>query len=232
MKDKLVISEQFFSIQGEGKTMGMPAFFLRLGGCNLLCDGKWKCDTLKVWRNSRSVHVEDIVDLIGEIPAFEYSAPRIVITGGEPLLQEEGLSAFIFALNERISRASYIEVETNGTLVISPDLASKVDLFNVSPKLSSSGIVYGERVNEVALIQIKEMDNTIFKFVIQSPDDWLEIMQDFGFIDFNKVWLMPAAGSRKELIKNSKMVAEICIKNNLNFSSRLQMQIWDKKLGV
>jgi len=56
------ISEHFYSLQGEGKTMGVPAIFVRLQACNLLCggygtqkDGKlhdgatWRCDTLDVW---------------------------------------------------------------------------------------------------------------------------------------------------------------------------------------
>ena len=58
----LNISEQFYSIQGEGRTVGVPALFLRLQGCNLTCGGKktvltgnkqdgasWRCDTIEVW---------------------------------------------------------------------------------------------------------------------------------------------------------------------------------------
>ena len=39
MDTKLAISEVFYSIQGEGKTMGIPAVFVRLAGCNLMCGG-------------------------------------------------------------------------------------------------------------------------------------------------------------------------------------------------
>ena len=58
---KLAISEIFFSIQGEGKTVGIPSVFVRLGGCNLICGGegtqndkklhnnaKWRCDTIEI----------------------------------------------------------------------------------------------------------------------------------------------------------------------------------------
>ena len=56
--DQIAVSEYFYSLQGEGITMGIPAFFIRLTGCNLMCGGKgvekdglmrdgatWICDT-------------------------------------------------------------------------------------------------------------------------------------------------------------------------------------------
>ena len=59
---RLPVSEVFYSIQGEGQTMGVPAVFLRLGGCNILCQSKnWVCDTIEVWRKSKSTAFEDIL---------------------------------------------------------------------------------------------------------------------------------------------------------------------------
>ena len=43
---KLAISEIFFSIQGEGKTVGIPSVFVRLGGCNLICGGEGTQNTV------------------------------------------------------------------------------------------------------------------------------------------------------------------------------------------
>ena len=39
---RLSVSEVFYSIQGEGKTMGFPSVFVRLGGCNLMSDRDWE----------------------------------------------------------------------------------------------------------------------------------------------------------------------------------------------
>ena len=62
MKNKLVVSEKFYSIQGEGQTMGVPAVFLRLGGCNLLCKGKgWVCDSIEVWKKGVSTPFNEVL---------------------------------------------------------------------------------------------------------------------------------------------------------------------------
>lgn len=64
-KQEIAISEDFYSIQGEGITMGMPSLFVRLGGCNLLCGGAgtqkdkmlhngatWRCDSIEEWQEA------------------------------------------------------------------------------------------------------------------------------------------------------------------------------------
>ena len=56
----LLVSEVFYSLQGEGSTMGIPAVFLRLSGCNLLCDGAWRCDTIEVWQKGHKTEFEDV----------------------------------------------------------------------------------------------------------------------------------------------------------------------------
>ena len=86
-KTKLPVSELFYSIQGEGRTMGIPAIFLRLGGCNLLCKSdSWVCDTIEVWQKSKAVEFEDILseDFVEKLKA----GVHFVITGGEPLIHQ------------------------------------------------------------------------------------------------------------------------------------------------
>ena len=50
---KLAISEIFFSIQGEGKTVGIPSVFVRLGGCNLICGGEGTQNDKKLHNNAK-----------------------------------------------------------------------------------------------------------------------------------------------------------------------------------
>ena len=70
MNHKLAISEVFYSIQGEGKTVGIPSVFVRLGGCNLMCGGmgtqfdgelhngaEFRCDTIEVWMKATSIEI-------------------------------------------------------------------------------------------------------------------------------------------------------------------------------
>ena len=94
----LTINEIFQSIQGEGKTAGRPAIFVRLSGCNLTCD--W-CDTKYTWHKD---HLEkgtkwSKTDLHHHITT-NYSCKRIIFTGGEPLLQKEAIKEFIFWAEE------------------------------------------------------------------------------------------------------------------------------------
>ena len=138
-KLRLPVSEVFYSIQGEGQTMGVPAVFLRLGGCNILCQSEsWICDTIEVWRKSKAMEFEDV---LGE----EYEklllidGVHLVITGGEPLLHQVMIGKYIMYLYEKYQRYPVVEVETNGTIKPDWEMIRLVDFWNVSPKLSNAG---------------------------------------------------------------------------------------------
>ena len=70
------INEMFYSVQGEGRYIGKPAFFIRTTGCNLRCDF---CDTKYAFKEGKDIPVDDIIKLTSKYD-------HIVITGGEPLL--------------------------------------------------------------------------------------------------------------------------------------------------
>jgi organic radical activating enzyme len=76
----LPIVEEFYTIQGEGYYSGHPAYFIRIGGCDVGCP--W-CDTKISWDASKhtSKSVDEIVKNAADCPA-----PFVVITGGEPLM--------------------------------------------------------------------------------------------------------------------------------------------------
>mgnify|MGYP001381990436 CR=1 FL=1 len=99
------VSESFFSIQGEGITVGVPAVFLRLQGCNLDCGskgGNWVCDTEAVWKKGRKHTINDYFeDFINQYhQAFNIGA-HLILTGGEPLLQQEAICEFIAQFKEK-----------------------------------------------------------------------------------------------------------------------------------
>lgn len=95
----LPLVEDFYTIQGEGFHAGKPAYFIRLGGCDVGCS--W-CDAKQTW-NPRLFPPVDVEEIISR--AMKYPAKAIVITGGEPSLypldyitrrlKEEGLKIFI-----------------------------------------------------------------------------------------------------------------------------------------
>ena len=77
---KLPLVEQFYTIQGEGFHMGKPAYFIRLGGCDIGCS--W-CDTKFSW--NPAIHALTNVDEIVNRAADSQSGVAVV-TGGEPLI--------------------------------------------------------------------------------------------------------------------------------------------------
>jgi 7-carboxy-7-deazaguanine synthase len=227
----LNISEQFYSIQGEGKTAGVPAVFLRLSGCNLLC--AWPCDTIEVWRHGEQWSFEKILHLWDQNgwTRFLCKESHLVITGGEPLLQQEALARFLPLLPKDI----FIEVETNATITPTEDLNKHISLYNVSPKTSNSGIPRERRFVRNTLDFFAGNDKSIFKFVVESRGDVEEIFREFvGPFKINpqRVFLMPQSVSRSEFIERSAQVAELCKEYQYNFSPRLQLVIWNKTTGV
>ncbi|GGF42142.1 7-carboxy-7-deazaguanine synthase QueE [Echinicola rosea] len=81
---KLPVMEAFYTIQGEGTFTGHPAYFIRLGGCDVGC--VW-CDVKESWEAAKwpVLSVEEIVD-----GALQYPGRLVVITGGEPLMYDLG----------------------------------------------------------------------------------------------------------------------------------------------
>jgi 7-carboxy-7-deazaguanine synthase len=238
---KLSVSEVFYSIQGEGITTGYPSVFIRLGGCNLMCggmgtqfdgelhDATWRCDTIEVWMKALSKKVDEVIN-DEQHKAFSNGA-HAIITGGEPMMQQNGVELLIKYLRDLYPNL-YVEIETNGTITPSMELQKLVNQWNCSPKLSNSGNHISQYFNSSTITELNKL-NTQFKFVVTTNEDWDEIKNLYlPHIDKNKVWLMPS-GENQELLNQSKgVVAEIVKENYLKFTNRLHIEIWNKKTGV
>lgn len=240
---KLSISEVFYSIQGEGKTMGKRAVFVRLGGCNLMCggmgtqfdgelhnDATWRCDTVEVWMKATAKEPKDILDK--ECVNAIKEGAHVILTGGEPTMQQAGLQAFITYIQENINPNTFFEVETNGTIMPSEFMFNNIDLWNCSPKLLNSG-------NDTSMtfksdvIEAYNKKNAIFKFVVSNNVDFEEINEMYlPLVDRDKVWLMPAGENLELLNENKEYVVDLVKKHNFNFTTRLHIEIWNKKTGV
>ena len=133
------------------------------------------------------------------------------------------------------SASPYVEVETNGSMTPRPEFDAYIKQYNISPKLESSNMPKHVRQNENALQFFKNSSKSFFKFVITSENDINEILSDFVDkfnIRANRVYLMPLSNTREELIRNTKLVADLCLKYGFNYSSRLQLLIWNECTGV
>jgi organic radical activating enzyme len=141
----LVVSEIFGpTVQGEGPSAGTPAVFLRLAGCNLACS--W-CDTPYTWdwkrhdkaRETAKLTVAAVAETLQVLATAKAAhVPLLVITGGEPMLQQPALVSLLHLARRTLSCMQAVEIETAGTVAPVPDLPEWVT-FNVSPKLAHSG---------------------------------------------------------------------------------------------
>lgn len=240
---KIAISEVFYSIQGEGKTVGIPSVFVRLGGCNLMCGGmgtqfdgelhngaEFRCDTVEVWMKATAKEVQEILpqDCIDAIK----NGAHVILTGGEPTMQQGALEEFIRYIRHNIYANAYFEIETNGTIMPSDFLFEQINLWNCSPKLRNSGMDNSMTYKPEVIKELNKQ-NTIFKFVVNSDKEWKEIERDYlPIIDREKIYLMPAGENQELLNENKQRVVELAKEKYLNFTTRLHIEIWNKKTGV
>lgn len=230
MASELKVSEIFDSLQGEGPSTGAPATFLRLALCNLACRF---CDTAYTWDFERFRYEEEVsvepVDALAE-RLSRASGGRLIVTGGEPLVQWKALER----LFERLPEGLVIEIETNGTLAPSEKLLARVNQWNVSPKLENSGEPLEDRLNHAALVTLRDSGRAYLKLVVGSEADAAEAERLATELSWPRarVQLMPLAATREELSARSGLVAKEALARGLRFSSRLHVELWGGRRGV
>ena len=231
--------EIFASVQGEGPSAGMPCTFLRLSRCNLAC--VW-CDTAYTWHfagderphrdgmefdrtaNQLTLDEEEVAARITAL-----GQKRLVITGGEPLLQAPALARLLGHLPDVT-----VEIETNGTTKASPALDIRIDQFNVSPKLAHSG-----NPAELALIP-ERLDayatdpRAWFKFVIAAPADLGEVLalRDRYRFKPDHVFLMPEGTDSETLRAREQWLAPLCVEHGFRMSDRLHIHLFGDTRGT
>lgn len=244
MENQPGVPEIFDTIQGEGRNLGTPTVFARLSDCNLTCS--W-CDTPQTWaftEKRAEAHDEGIVydknveqtyvevgDAVKNIDG--YPIKRLVITGGEPLMQQRGIVELAKGLR-RDNEEYWIEIETNGTIAPKPELQEVVDQFNVSVKLSNSGNQERKRLKQPALEAFAKMDNADFKFVVMDDADLPEILDiiDGHNIPHDRVFLMPEGRTEEEVKTHQETLVELAKKEGFNVTTRLHILIYGKKRNV
>lgn len=217
--EKLNVSEIFHTVQGEGVYTGANVVFIRLSGCNLRCK---YCDSQYHWKGKimTTKHIAKEVR--------KYNSYSVVITGGEPLLQQVGIYSLCQELADK-----HIMVETNGTIVPLKSLRKTIRHWAVSSKLASSGNDIDKRLNYDALEKFKELGSA-FKFVISNKEDIKEVkkLQDQIKIESQQIYLMKEGSTAEKQYEGLQEFIKECISNGYNFSPRLHIMIWDNKRGV
>ena len=223
------INEIFKSIQGEGPNFGKPAIFLRTAQCNLKCT--W-CDTKYTWdwenydytKEVKEMTLEEIKDQV-----LDLEIKHLVITGGEPLLQQDDLADLLSFLKPDF----YVEIETNCTILPNKMLTDLVDQWNVSPKTKNSGNPLELYDNDECYYFFANQENCFFKYVVEDESDIPEIKKFVTKYNIpeNRVQLMTQASTKEEISAREKSISELAKANNFLFSPRLHVAMWGAQRG-
>ena len=230
----MLISEIFYSIQGEGELTGVPSVFVRTSGCNLRCN--W-CDTMYAsWESEGTqMSLDEILQQVDSFPA-----QHTVLTGGEPMVAK-GIHDLASALR---SRGKHVTIETAAT-VPPGDLAC--DLASLSPKLRNSApdnrLPESWRHKHEALRRqpavIREwLDRYPFqlKFVVTSGADVEEIQLLLRGVDRKipptKILLMPEGTSTEVLRGRDETLVELCKRHGYRYCNRLHLELFGHTRGT
>lgn len=276
--NKLLISSDFYSVQGEGISSGIPSYFVRLGICNLSCgmskrflnqltkdkkleDGEifkgdlhekglatWTCDSTSQWAwRGEDKDFQYLIDRWKEQGIYEdikNGTIHIIWTGGEPTIKQHQdtiinffkyWDEYIIESKNGSGRASYNEIETNGTIYIQDKLFWSLAQINCSPKLSNSGLDKKQRIIPEAIKRILEHSNYQFKFVISNEEDIKEIFSDYIIpfsIPLKNVVCMPGLDDQKDFHERTQFVLEMAKKYKFRGLTRLHISAWNKTLNV
>ncbi|TCO47316.1 7-carboxy-7-deazaguanine synthase QueE [Actinocrispum wychmicini] len=231
----LEIAELFGpTVQGEGPSLGRPAGFLRLGGCNFTC--LW-CDSAYTWDATRfDLRVEldrrDVADVAEQLRAM--AVGLVVITGGEPLMQQRtpGFAALLGLLADLD-----IEIETNGSIHPTDALMDNATVrFNVGLKLANSGVPEHLRIRAASLRAFWRLageGRACFKAVCCHRGDVAELagLVDRLELDPATVWVMPEGQTDLDTVHHLRRIAEPAIQYGFNITPRLHISIWETERG-
>ncbi|MFE0023379.1 7-carboxy-7-deazaguanine synthase QueE [Amycolatopsis sp. NPDC059021] len=222
----VVWCETFVSLQGEGPFTGQRAAFVRFAHCNLNCV---YCDTEYAW-NWAKHHREQETQRgpASEIASWfrAQNVDLIVVTGGEPMLQQDAL-AF---LAEACAPAR-IQVETNGTRTPTAAVASAVTLFVVSPKLVNSGVSAQRRIVPAALHALAATRKAAWKFVVTAVADLAEVDALAREYALAPVWIMPEGTSTRDVLRRARLLADPVVQRGWNLSLRTHILLWGERRG-
>ena len=247
--NKFPISEIFYSIQGEGKYVGVRSIFVRFQFCNLTCT--W-CDTKYTWYANSGKHFwKNITDLANIIvqKILQYEVYNIIFTGGEPLLfRVDKLASYIInilnekCISQKIINSIHFHIESNGTISLQDAInitlndqtkiqRNSILLLNeqnwticISPKLSNS-----KQVEKVDFDSWKKYSNLFFKFVINSINDLdeVKVLVEKYKIDNQLIYII-LEGKTRETQINPQLV-EAIINYKYHYSPRLHVILWKGK---
>jgi len=210
---RLRISEIFYSLQGESRSVGFPTAFVRLTGCPLRCG---YCDTAYAFKGGKWL---EIADICGQVAAFK--PHYVTVTGGEPLAQKD-----VLLLLSRLCDAGYeVSLETSGSVDVSSVDSRVIIVMDI--KTPGSGEAAKNRWGNLQQLAAKDQ----IKFVLCDRDDYewaKQKLADFELLNRFEVLFSPVQG---ELAPAE--LADWIIQDNLLVRFQLQLHkiLWGDEAG-
>jgi len=176
---RLRVTEIFYSLQGESRSVGWPTVFVRLTGCPLRCG---YCDTAYAFKGGEWMALPDVCAQVGQ-----YACRHVTVTGGEPLAQKGA-----WPLLARLCDEGYeTSVETSGSQDIR-DIDPRVSIV-MDIKTPGSGEVEKNRWENLSLLTGKDQ----IKMVIAHRQDYewaRELLEQRQLADITEVLFSPVQG--------------------------------------
>ncbi len=209
----LRITEIFYSLQGETRTVGLPTVFVRLTGCPLRCH---YCDTAYAFTGGT---MRSMSDILAEVA--QYQAHYVTVTGGEPLAQKNCLTLLAALCDQGYE----VSLETSGAISmagVDPRVVKVMDI-----KTPASGEAAKNRWENLALLDSKDQ----LKVVICNREDYewfLDIADVHHLYERCDVLLSP---SHKEI--TPRELAEWILADRLpvRFQLQLHKYLWNDEPG-
>lgn len=212
-ENKLRITEIFFSLQGESRTVGCPTVFVRLTGCPLRCG---YCDTTYAFQGGEWMSLEKIMADVSQ-----YNARYVTVTGGEPLAQKNCQN-----LLTRLCDAGYeVSLETSGALDISQVDARVIKVMDL--KTPGSGEESKNRWENLRSLTPKDQ----VKFVICSREDYewsKSVLEENRLSECCEILFSPSFGQQ-----DPRDLAEWILEDHLRVRFQLQLHklLWGEEAG-
>ena len=208
------ITEIFYSLQGEARTVGLPTVFVRLTGCPLRC---LYCDTEYAFSGGELFSIDDIVQRVAG-----YRPRYVTVTGGEPLAQKS-----CWPLLARLCDAGYeVSLETGGVISVAGVDERVVKVLDL--KTPASGEMARNDYGNIALLTPRDQ----VKFVIcdRKDYDWARFKLDEYRLDdrVSDVLFSPSHG---QLV--ARELAEWILADNLPVRMQVQLHklLWNDEPG-
>jgi 7-carboxy-7-deazaguanine synthase len=201
--ERLRITEIFYSLQGEARTVGLPTVFIRLTGCPLRCG---YCDTEYAFTEGEWLGLDTIL-----ARTAEYTPRYVTVTGGEPLAQPA-----CRVLLTRLCDAGYqVSLETSGAL----DIAGIDARVSVVMDLKTPGSGEADRNRYANIALLKPTDQVKFVIADRADYEWSRArLREYPWITRGEVLFSPVHGRL-----NPAVLADWILADRL--AVRLQVQL-------